>query len=168
MKNCWTKLLRRIRLLRELRTPGQWWLFLRVFLFAATVPLLFCFKLSVLNAWLRRRAAVHDPPGADADAGAQIIRCVELATALGRPLVRARCLTRCATLLYFLRRAGWNLTLCFGAACVDGRLEEAPGHCWLVEDGKPFLEEKNPGLSFVPIYSIPEPTAISARKEPST
>jgi hypothetical protein len=131
------------------------------------VPLLFSLRLSILNRWLGRRAPVRAGAGADAAAGAQIIRCVELATDIGRPLVQARCLTRCATLFYFLRRAGWNLTLCFGAACVNGKLAQAPGHCWLVKDGKPFLEDKDPCLSYVPIYSMPEPAAISALKEPT-
>jgi hypothetical protein len=130
------------------------------------VPLLFCLRLSVLNRWLARRAAVRAGAEPDPGAGARIIRCVELATAVGQPLVRARCLTRCATLFYFLRRAGWDLTLCFGAACVNGKLAEAPGHCWLVKDGKPFLEDKDPCLNYVPIYSMPEAAGISGGKEP--
>jgi hypothetical protein len=135
-----------------------------VFLFAAFVPVFFCFKLSTLNGWLGRRASVT-APAPDTEAGAQIIHCVELATAIGRPLVQARCLTRCATLLYFLRRAGWDVTLSFGAACAGGKLAESPGHCWLVKDGRPYLEEKDPCVSFVPIYSLPEPTKNSVRKE---
>ena len=168
MKNCWTKIVRRLRLFKELRTPGQWWLFLRVFLFAAMVPLLFSLKLSVANKWLRRCAAVNHPPGGSAAAGAQIIRCVELATAIGKPLVQARCLTRCATLFYFLRRAGWDLTLCFGAACVDGKLTEAAGHCWLVKDGKPFFGRERSQPEFcpqsTPYPNLPKPQSRKNRR----
>ena len=55
MKTWRAKLSSRLALLRLLRSPGQRWLFLRVVIFAAAVPLLFRLKLSALSRVLERR-----------------------------------------------------------------------------------------------------------------
>jgi hypothetical protein len=67
------------------------------------------------------------------------------------PFIRRGCLTRGITLYYFLRRAGVNVTLCFGIGKVENVFA---GHCWLVRDDRPFLESSDPRLMFTPIYSI--------------
>jgi hypothetical protein len=126
-----------------------------VFLFAAALPLLFRLKIPLV-------ARLLDVPigcgGATAAPQEQdfIIHCVEWVMAAGRPLIRPSCLTRGVTRYFFLRRAGVNLGLCFGAAWRQGELIQAPGHCWLVKDGKPYLELSDPLLCFVPIYSLPQ------------
>ena len=142
-------------MLSRLRGLDQWWLFLRVLAFATAVPLLFNLKLSVLRQMLERRIRSARHRGHDSSHSDQIIRCVEIVQAVGHPLVRPRCLTRAVTLYYFLRRAGMDLRLCFGAAWKDGELVLAPGHCWLSRDGEPFLEERDPRASFLPIYWLP-------------
>ena len=142
-------------MLSRLRSPGQWWLFLRVLTFATAVPLLFHLRLSLLSRLLERRIRSARQRGNDAVTKDQIIRCVAIALTVGRPLVRPRCLIRAVTLYYFLRRAGMDLTLCFGAASQAGRLVEAAGHCWLTQAGEPFLEERDPRACFVPIYWLP-------------
>jgi len=139
----------------HLRGFGQWWLFAHVFLFAAALPLLFRLKILWVTRLLEVRIGCR---GAAAAAQEQdfIIRCVEWAMLAGRPLIRPNCLTRGVTRYFFLRRAGVNLSLCFGAAWRQGEFIQAPGHCWLMKDGKPYLEMSDPLLGFVPIFSLPQ------------
>ena len=156
MKTWRAKMCRRLALLRQLRSPSQQWLFLKVVVFATAVPLLFRLKISALNRVLERRIRSAQTPNADPARIDLIIQCVEIARAVGRPLVCPKCLTHAVTLYYFLRRAGMDLTLCFGAARKESRLVEAAGHCWLVKDGEPFLEAHDPRTNFVPIYWFPD------------
>ena len=142
-------------MLSQLGSARQWCLFLRVLTFATVVPLLFNLRLSVLSRMLERRIRSARQQGIDATTSDQIIRCVETALTVANPLVRSRCLIRAVTLYYFLRRAGMDLALCFGAASKEGRLVERAGHCWLTKDGEPFLEERDPRVGFVPIYWLP-------------
>ena len=153
-------------MLSRLRTPSQWWLFLRVLTFATAVPLFFNLRLSWLSRVLERRIRSARRSGHDSINSDQIIRCVEIVRAVGRPLVRPQCLIRAVTLYYFLRRAGMDLSLCFGAARKEGRLVESAGHCWLVKDGEPFLEERDPRLSFLPIYWLPNSWTEAEERTP--
>ena len=153
-------------MLSELRRPDQWWLFLRVFAFATAVPLLFTLKLSVSSRVLERRTRSSRRAG-NSSKKEQIIRCVEIVRAVGGPLVRPQCLVRATTLYYFLRRAGMDLTLCFGAAWKEGQPVEAAGHCWLIKDGEPFLEERDPRASFLPIYWLPGSRAGDEEPKPT-
>ena len=45
-----------------------------------------------------------------------------------------------------------DVTLCFGMGRVAG---EFAGHCWLMKDGQPFLEAKDPLPVFTRVVSIP-------------
>jgi hypothetical protein len=156
MKISWASLRRRLAGLRELRRPGQWWLFARVFCFAAAVPLLFSLKFGVITRWLERRTRVSSKSAVDLAKVEPIIRCVELARVIGGPLVCPRCLTRGVTLYFFLRRAGLPVSLCFGDAMKKGDIVQMVGHCWLVKDGEPFLENNDPRPQFRLVYSLPE------------
>ena len=161
MRNWLPRIGRRVAAFRHLRGFGEWWLFARVFLFAAALPLLFRLKLPLVTRLLDARTG-----GGDATAAPQeqdfIIRCIEWAMLAGRPLIRPNCLTRGVTRYFFLRRAGVNVSLCFGAAWRQGEFIAAPGHCWLVKEDKPYLEMRDPLLCFVPIYTLP-PAGPSAR-----
>jgi hypothetical protein len=140
---------------KQFHGVSEWWLFARVFLFAAAVPLIFRLRITWLNRLLStRRGAVR--PAGELCERELILRCVEWAIRAGNPVIRQNCLTRGVTRYYFLRRAGADLSLCFGAAWHQGEFLQAPGHCWLVENGKPCLEESDPLLRFVPIYSLPQ------------
>ena len=141
--------------LRQLRSPGRGWYSLRVACFAAAVPVLMRLKLPVLHRLLERRIATAVRAESDSHGPGEILRCVESALAVGRPLVRPGCLTRGLTLYYFLRRAGVDVTLRFGARCQNGELMQAAGHCWLEQGGEPFLERGNPYRYCVPIYTLP-------------
>jgi hypothetical protein len=168
MKTWWTPLRRRIALLSQLHGLELWWLLPRVIAFATVVPLLFDLRIPVLSRVLEWRFRSAGERGEDCIKSEQIIRCVGIAMAIGRPLVRPRCLVRAVTLYYFLRRAGVDLTLCFGAARKEGRLVEAAGHCWLTRQGEPFLEERDPRESFVPIYWMPGCRAGVEERKPET
>jgi hypothetical protein len=131
-------------------------LFIQILLFAAVVPLLLRFKLSRVEAVLEPRSSSR----AGRDRVEQIAECVEMAMRKGRPLVRPGCLTRGVTRYYFFRRDGMDVSLCFGMGQVDGK---DVGHCWLVKDGVPFLEVRDPR----PLYSEMYRFSGSARRSMS-
>ena len=122
--------------------------FLRALAFAASVPLLFRMKLPRLDAWLERRFrnAVPVPPQ-DQEIN-DLLRPVNLAVGL----LRHRCLGRGLTRYFFLRRAGLEVTLCFGVR-LEG--EGLTGHCWLEKGGVPFLEPGRGVRYSEPIYHMP-------------
>ncbi len=124
------------------RSISDVFLFCQVLFFAAAVPFLLRLKLSRVEALLEPK----DPSPAERDRVEQITEYVEMAMRQGRPLVRPGCLTRGVTRYYFFRREGMDVSLCFGMGQVDG---EFVGHCWLVKDGVPFMETRDPR----PLYS---------------
>lgn len=129
------------------RSISDVFLFFRVLLFAAAVPFLLRLKLSRLQTLLEPRI----PSAADQERIEQIIEYVEMAIHAGRPLVRPGCLTRGVTRYYFFRRIGQDVSLCFGMGQVE---EKFVGHCWLVRDGAPFLETRDPRPLYAEMYRI--------------
>ena len=130
------------------RFVSQAALFLRVFAFAAAVPYLLRLKPSRVA---RALEPGRDPSTVQEDSVAKIAAYVEIAIRHGRPFVRPGCLTRGLTRYYFLRRAGMDVALCFGMGRLD---KEFIGHCWLVNNGEPFLEVEDPRPRYVEMYRI--------------
>src|SRR4028118_1315895 len=124
----------------ETRNPGGWLLPLRVLLFGLCAPVLVRRGPERMAALLER--ASSEPPSANPRIAEALARRVDRCLRASWPLVRRGCLTRGVTLYWFLRRAGFDVSLRFGIGEVDGRLE---GHCWLVNDGLPLLEKRAPG-----------------------
>ena len=122
-------------------------LFFQVLFFAAAVPFLMRLKLSRLESLLEPKI----PSSGDRDRVEQIAEYVEVAIREGRPLVRPGCLTRGVTRYYFFRRDGMDVSLCFGMGQVK---EEFAGHCWLVKDGVPFMETRDPRPLYAEMYRI--------------
>jgi hypothetical protein len=122
-------------------------LFFQILFFAAVVPFLLRLKLSRVKGLLEPR--VSSP--AERDRVEQITGYVERAVRVGRPLVRPGCLTRGVTRYYFFRRDGMDVSLCFGMGEIDG---EFVGHCWLVKDGIPFLETRDPRPLYSEMYRL--------------
>jgi hypothetical protein len=118
------------------------------------VPALLRLKLSRLERVLEPRRSLSSP---DEHTVQRTIELVESVLRLGRPLLWSSCLTRGVTLLYFLRRAGVDVRLCFGIGHPDGK--EIAGHCWLELDRRPFLERCDPRPIFVETYRIPSTLA---------
>lgn len=131
------------------RSPAEAFLFLRIFCFAALVPLLLRLRLPTVERILRlrRQYAQVDPARTR-----MIVSMTDAAIRSGKPFVRRGCLVRGTTLYYFLSRAGLDVSLDFGIGQVD---ETFAGHCWLVMDGQPYLEKQDPRSTFAVVYSIP-------------
>ena len=140
--------LRRFGGLHKLQAPGDALLLLRIYLFAASVPLLSRMPLPTLLPRLDTRLATdasHRPERAQ-----KVVSYTE-AVLRRAPLARRDCLPRGLTLFYFLRRAGVDVALCFGTGSPEG---DFAGHCWLVRDGEPYLEKAS-DFTFEEIYRFP-------------
>ncbi len=131
-----------------LASAGRTLFSLRVLFVAASVPALLRLDLARVQRLLEPRRARPEPSG---DEIRRLVARVEQVLAAGLPLVRPGCLTRGVTLYYFLRRAGLDVRLVFG---IGRPLEDLEGHCWLVREGEPFLERKDPRPVFTETYAI--------------
>lgn len=148
MRSLSLPLSKRSRLLKRLRSPRDVALFVRVFVFAAAVPLL-------MRLPLHRVERIVEPGDvampSDPVRQAKVVRYTELAMDLGRPLVRRKCLTRGLTRYFFLRRMGVDVALAFGINHTEAK---TTAHCWLVKDGSPYLEPSDPTPSHVEMYRL--------------
>jgi len=138
------------RILRELVATGSVrdaLLFGHIFLFAILLPLTLRRDVASLATFLEPRRSRPQAPPATVE---KIQRYADAVCA--SRFVRAECLVRGVTRYYFLRRAGLSIGLVFGMSTVDGRLE---GHCWLVKDGRPFLEARDPEPRFTRMVAFP-------------
>ena len=143
----------RARALAELRSPGEFLLFIRVAGFAVAVPLLMRLPLPRVAALLTRSPRRRAQGRLGRDEVQQLERMIALAPRVAWPLVRHGCLTRGVTLFWYLRRAGLNVELRFGLdPATDG---ETDGHCWLALGGEPFLEKRDPRPRFAELYRLP-------------
>jgi hypothetical protein len=138
-------------IVREVHRRGDTVLFTKSFCVALATPLLLRLPLPYLETLLEWNDAGR-PPRARENPDAIAATVLEMLRA-GRPLVRAGCLTRGLTLYYFLRRAGADVVLTFGMGRVSGG-DGFEGHCWLVLDGEPYLEPRDPRLDYATMYSF--------------
>jgi hypothetical protein len=127
-------------------------LLIRLTAMAVAAPYLVRAGLPRLHRWLepgRRR-----PPLGPTDSGPLEDRMGSWVDAIirrGRPLVRPGCLTRGVTLYYALRRAGDEVSLCFGIGDDGGTVA---GHCWLDKGGEPLLERSDPLVMFTEVVRL--------------
>lgn len=137
-------------------------LFARISLFATAVPFLMRLKLSRVAAVLEPHTT---PQAVDPDHLKRIAAYVETAIRRGKPLVRSGCLTRGLTRYYFFRRAGLDVSLYFGMGRIgDGK--EFMGHCWLVRDGRPYLEVVDPRPLYTKMAQVSrESSFLGVRRE---
>jgi len=120
---------------------------------ATSVPLLVRQDLRRLQRWLEpRRPVASDDPTAAQGTISVVGRRVDGVIRRGTPIIRSGCLTRGITGYYFLRRAGLDVTLCFGMG--PTRETGTVGHCWLVLDDEPILEGSDPGLLYTEIARL--------------
>jgi hypothetical protein len=154
--------------------PGGALLPLRAVLFGLAVPLLLRCPLERLAGWMEAAPAAPEGPDRSmammrtmgtmattattgttamaATTAMPMVRRIDAALRAAWPLVRRGCLTRGLTQLRFLRRAGFPVSLRFGMGEIDGRIE---GHCWLVLDGVPFAEKRDPRPLYTETWRIP-------------
>jgi hypothetical protein len=130
--------------------PGGALLPLRVLLFGLAAPLLLRRRPERMAEWLE--TATADPVRYEPRTAEEMAHRVDVWLRAGWPLIRRGCLTRGAAQLYFLRRAGFPVSLRFGIGEVEGRLD---GHCWLVLDGEPFAEKRDPRSIYTETWRIP-------------
>jgi hypothetical protein len=133
-----------------LRRPSDFLLFLSILAFTLVVPLLLRLKLSTLEKLLEPR---KPPLGADDDVVQRLSTFINEFVRLAGPLFHSICLTRGLTLYYYLRKAGLDVSLCFGIGSVN---DAFVGHCWIVRDGVPYMERHDPRSVYTPMYSIPQ------------
>lgn len=145
-----SKLQRRVEALRQARHLADAPLLARMIVFASLVPVMTRLQPRTLERLLRR--PVRRPEPASLETATRIVEHLRLARRIASPLVRPGCLTRGLTLYYFLRRAGFDVTLCFGMGGAAGQFS---GHCWLSRAGGPFLEAPDPRPLYAHVFSIP-------------
>jgi hypothetical protein len=123
---------------------------LRVLLFGLAAPLLLRRRPEKLAAWLEK--ATSNAVRSEPRTAEEVVQRVDRWLCAGWPFIRRGCLTRGVSRLYFLRRAGFPVSLRFGIGEVEGRLE---GHCWLVLAGEPFAEKRDPRSIYTETWRIP-------------
>lgn len=140
----------RVRALSRLDSPRDLRLVLRILLYAAALPALTRTKLT---SWERFAGGSRGGRlNAGPEAVQKVVDYVDAVLVAFRPLVRPGCLVRGLTLYHFLRRAGVDVSLNFGVGRIDDRFT---GHCWLVKDGRPFLEPDRPDLVYTETFHLP-------------
>jgi hypothetical protein len=137
-----------LRIGRLLIGPRKLLLCLQIACFAVAVPLVARLSLPRLQSLLGKRPRAGEPDQAQVQ---EIVACVAAVLRRGAPLIRPTCLTRGLTLYHFLRRAGFDVALCFGAGYPNG---EFAAHCWLVHGGEPFMEPQDPRAWFTETYRL--------------
>lgn len=120
---------------------------LQIFLFATAVPLLMRIPIRKLE---RLVAYQHQYTSPSHRKVASILHWTAVYCRYARPLIPRLCLTRGLTHYYFLRRAGMEVDLVFGIGMQGSR----EGHCWLVLEGRPYLEKIDPRKLFLPMYTF--------------
>ena len=154
MNGWWSQAARRLARLRQVRGDGDLWLFWRIFFFAAAVPALLRLRLPTLEVLLEPKKT-QQPGDRGTPRAEKIIDYVDAAVRVGHPLVRRSCLTRGLTAYHFLRQTGLDVSLAFGIGRIEGALT---GHCWLVKDGEPYLEARDPRSRFMTVYAFRQGT----------
>ena len=157
MTSWWSKFTNRMAVLKSIHGLQDLLLFIAIFAFATSTPLLLRLPLPWLAPFLqwisgRGKAGLMRRPSLSPEKAQQIATYMDGVIQLGRPLIRPGCLTRGLTQYYFLRRAGLDVALYFGTGQVDNAFA---AHCWLVQNDEPFLEKTDPRQHFAPIYAIP-------------
>ena len=120
---------------------------------AALVPLLARLRLPRLEALIEpRRSPGRLGRGEETLTFERVDRAVAIAMQRGAPFVRPGCLTRGVARYWLLRRAGIDVSLCFGVGQVAGAIES---HCWIELRGAVMLELADPLVTFGEIARIP-------------
>jgi hypothetical protein len=140
----------RVRAISRLDSPPDLLLIFRILVYAAVVPLLTRSKLTSWERFAGGRRTARQVVAPEAER--KTAEYVDAVLVAFRPVVRPGCLVRGLTLYHFLSRAGVDVSLSFGVGKVNGAFT---GHCWLVKDGRPFLEPDQPNLVYTETFRLP-------------
>ena len=144
----WSRMTRWRQVVRTFRRPAKLTLYVDIALVALAVPLLARLKLPRLATLLGRGRAATPPDPARVD---DLVASVAAVLQFAAVLIRPTCMTRGLVLFHFLRKAGFDVQLCFGAGYPRGQFE---AHCWLVYEEKPFMEPRDPRQWFTELYRM--------------
>jgi len=144
----WSRMTRWRQVVRAFRRPSKLILYVDIALVALAAPLLARLKLPRLATLLGRGRAVSTADAARID---DLVASVAAVLQFAAVLIRPTCITRGLVLYHFLRRAGLDVQLCFGAGYPQGQFE---AHCWLVYEEKPFMEPRDPRQWFTELYRM--------------
>ena len=149
MSSWLARLRRKLAPFRQVQSPADVALVLHCGMLATLFPLL-------VRLPLARQAALLEPPHlSPPPSPARVERITDLVTAVVQlqRLLPANCLPHGLARYYFLRRAGAPVELCFGA----GREEQGEfiAHCWLLLDGEPYREPRDPREVYREFFRFP-------------
>ena len=140
-----------MRRLSEIRAPADALFVVQIVFLAALTPLLMRFSLGRVKTLLEPRST---PPRPDEGRERHVLALVNLVLDIGRPVLRPTCLTRGVTRYYALRSAGVDVALAFGVEVGQPTGSKVDGHCWLIRNGEPFLELRDPRDTFTEMYRV--------------
>jgi Transglutaminase-like superfamily len=135
----------------QLRRTPPVSLLLRLTAVAATAPQLARLGLPRLQRFLEPRSSSGAIDPSEPVLIEEYGRWVDAIVRRGQPLVRTGCLTRGITLYYGLRRAGLDVSLCFGMGSDAGN---PVGHCWIELECTPLLESSEPTPKFTTVARL--------------
>jgi transglutaminase superfamily protein len=101
------------------------------------------------------------PPAPDLPISPESVRrFVDAITAFDIRSPLGICLRRSLVRYHFLRRAGLDVVILFGARFKDSLHHELGGHAWLVLDNQPYAEESENYIGFATLYRYPHADQI--------
>ena len=160
MSSWLARLRRKLAPFRQVQSAADVALVLHCGGFLTFLPFLLRLPLARQAALLEPRR-VPPPPSP-----ARIERITDLVTAVVQlqRLIPANCLPHGLARYYFLRRAGAPVELCYGA----GREEhgEFIAHCWLLLEGEPYREPRDPREVYREFFRFPHATGAPTAASP--
>jgi hypothetical protein len=145
-------------------------LFIGIFLFSTILPLLL--KLLSVNSLMNLitpKKIKHYKEMSIEDLKGKLVRYTDYILALNFLIYKQKCLKRSIVLYHFLRKAGLNVSICFGVKFnkdVSGTTskERLEGHAWLEYNGEIYLErDKEMTGAYKITYRYPDENKGSAR-----
>jgi len=122
-------------------------LFIRIFLFLSILPLLL--KLlsvnSLMNLITPRKIKYYKKMSTE-DLKEKVVKYTDYILGFNFLIYKQKCLKRSIVLYHFLRKAGFNVSICFGVRFnkdVSDTLskERVEGHAWLEHNGEIYIEK---------------------------
>jgi hypothetical protein len=135
-------------------------LFIQILILATVLPLLIkLLSIPKLMKLLTPRDAIVFKHQDSHTAKEKIVRYTDYILSRRFWIYKMICWKRALVLYRFLRKAGFNVTICFGVRLPNTESKDKPleGHAWLVYNGEIFLERDiETAKTYKVTYSYPE------------